>query len=173
MFEMPDRKTVLAALLGIVIIGGVTVISIDTQMLSEETRSFAAEGQVTDALNESDVSLNNSLGFDATTERLAFGRMPLIDHEGLSGRRFLNFSTGQRTLVHVSASGNISEHLNYTSPQLFEPGDHELRLLMFPNEQGWLEGTVTVRYETAKQGTALTPVAERWLSAKYWLYSRF
>ena len=93
MFEMLDRETVLTVLVGIVIIGGVTAISIETQMLSEEKNSFMADAEVTDALNDSDVSLNNSLGFDATTERLAFGRMPLIDHEGLSGRRFLNLNT--------------------------------------------------------------------------------
>lgn len=128
----------------------------DQVLVEEESFTLPANVSVVDTQN------NTSLGVaTGSNQALDFGRLVV---NASNSTRFVNVSTPGANFVRLEASGNISEHLNYTRYQM---NVSSIPVEMQATEVGNFTGNLTVNVQIpAQEG------GERWLELKHSFYSQ-
>jgi len=127
----------------------------DQVLVEEQSFTLPANASV-DAQN------NTSLGVATGSQQaLDFGRLVV---NASNSTRYVNVSTPDANFVRLDASGNISEHLNYTKHQM---NATSIPVEMKATETGNFTGNLSVNVQIpAQEG------GQQWLEIKHSFYSQ-
>lgn len=128
----------------------------DQVLVEEQSFTLSANASVVDMQN------NTSLGVaTGSNQALDFGRLVV---NASNSTRYVNVSTPDANFVRLDASGNISEHLNYTKYQM---NATSIPVEMQATEVGNFTGNLSVNVQIpAQEG------GQQWLELKHSFYSQ-
>jgi len=148
-----DRTKILASsALFLCLLISVSLFVLDQTSVKNQEQKYNTSIQVVDAENKK----NMSFGINAD-RNLRFGRIIT----GTNATKFLNMSSGKKSLLTVNTEGNISEFMVYEEKMYFQ-GDKQIPLEVRGREPGNYTGTVNLEFQIPEN-----EVGRKWLDLKY------
>lgn len=148
------NRIAIGIILGSVLLG-IAPFAADYSLVEKEEFSFDSNASVYNATG------NRTKNLGVVTEpNLDFGRIP----QGSSTIKFINVDAPNKSILTLSSSGNISEHLIYGDKQYFE-GEKELRVRFNGSQVGYFTGSLDVNAEMPRNRWGM-----KWLELKNYFY---
>ena len=150
-----NRMTILA--LGIILVSGLVGSS---PFILDQTSLNYHEEKFNTSVNVINVSGNEtSLGINAD-QNLNFGNIP----QGSNATKFVNMSTGKKSLLTLKSEGNISDFIEHKDHFYFQ-GQKQIPLEVKGKSPGNFTGNVSLKFEIPQN-----QVGKHWLDLKYRIY---
>lgn len=144
-----------AAVIGLVAVLVAAPVAVETLLVDTAVSDYRTQVNVTEDTN----STNMYLGVNAD-DSLEFGVLP----QGSNVTKQIVLETTSLGLVNVEATGNISDHLEY-SPSFKMNGSRQYTITANAEETGYYAGQITIKIQSADG-----PIGRQWIRLKSYFY---